>query len=444
MKIDEDLFRSILAETVDENPLACRAVLAVDRIELTNSVQTLSVSLGRQSTLRANLSFMEKHCRTEEHVKALLIHEFLHILLGHTIRFEKMTRSLNIALDAAINAIIHRKLGDAYSSMMANYYGGAKGFLQVLGPMEEEKRRAVNIAVACRQPVDPLTTLHAALYNGKVLADDILSIASDLCNTAFCAWDGEGPLLLGDHERDFTETAIPEGVEGMKIRQTLVSLDAEGIFRDIHARKPQSMRPLVVQEGISSSWRAVTLQILRRLVTPDIRGRVDEDKTRTHLAPILNCADRRGALRAMWSPVIPDNKWEVPLAASRGTVQVYLDVSASMGQVLQPLVRLLAEFSGVVRRPLWAFSTEVSIATIIKGELQTRTTGGTSLACVYEHLKKTRPAKALVITDGYVENGRSAEEVSCNIEAIIPHDGHEAILQQVHRIPVTRLSPLTR
>ena len=91
MRIDQDYFRSLLQETIDENPLACRAVLSLCRIDFTESVQTLAVSLGRPSVLHVNLGFLQRHCETEKHVKAVLIHEFLHILLGHTLKFKKMT-----------------------------------------------------------------------------------------------------------------------------------------------------------------------------------------------------------------------------------------------------------------------------------------------------------------------------------------------------------------
>jgi hypothetical protein len=110
-----------------------------------------------------------------------------------------------------------------------------------------------------------------------------------------------------------------------------------------------------------------------------------------------------------------------------------------MNGVLQHMIRLLSEFGSYIRKPLWAFSTEISEAKIVGGELQTRTTGGTRLGCVYEHLRKTRPAKALIITDGFVEDGKPSGTGPCHVEAIIPHDGHDTILSNVHGIPVTRL-----
>ena len=57
-------------------------------------------------------------CKTQDHVKALICHEFLHILLRHTERSGPASPAEHVALDAVINAIIHRELGPAYSSMI--------------------------------------------------------------------------------------------------------------------------------------------------------------------------------------------------------------------------------------------------------------------------------------------------------------------------------------
>jgi hypothetical protein len=155
MRIDETHFRSLLSELIDENPLCCRAVLSICRVEFTTSVETLCVSLGKRSTLRVNLDFVSARCGTEAHVKALITHEFLHVLLGHTTRFKSMSPTLNIALDAVINSIIHRTLGDPYSSMMGGYYESAKGLLRLLRPPTREDSCALNALVQRKADLIP-------------------------------------------------------------------------------------------------------------------------------------------------------------------------------------------------------------------------------------------------------------------------------------------------
>jgi predicted metal-dependent peptidase len=89
-----------------------------------------------------------------------------------------------------------------------------------------------------------------------------------------------------------------------------------------------------------------------------------------------------------------------------------------------------------IQPPLWAFSTEVHPATLRRGKLATHTTGGTELACVYAHLRKTKAHRALVITDGYVENDLPAPP--CHMEALIDHKGYAENLEKAG-IGVTRL-----
>ena len=67
------------------------------------------------------------------------------------------------------------------------------------------------------------------------------------------------------------------------------------------------------------------------------------------------------------------------------------------------------------------------------------------LGCVYQHIRQTRPAKALIVTDGFVDDssaGACPREL-CTIEAIIPHDGYDTILVNQHKISTTRLSKLS-
>ena len=112
--------RGLLAELIDENPFAIRAVLRILAVEFTETVPTLAVTAEERPRLLINLGFVEQHCRTPEHVKAVLCHEFLHVLLRHTSMQGPLTPARHLALDAVINAIIHRTLGEAYSSLMSD------------------------------------------------------------------------------------------------------------------------------------------------------------------------------------------------------------------------------------------------------------------------------------------------------------------------------------
>lgn len=274
-------------------------------------------------------------------------------------------------------------------------------------------------------PLDPLLKLHAEVYSGKALADDVFSIAKSFAAQKIAALLAGGFALLGDHDRDPLKTGQLDEAGQRRLKQALVALDGKGIFRQEHGLKPRVLTPRSFQQKIPAAWRRDTLPVLQRLIVPDPRSGLRTLQPRTHLAPVLNTSDRRGALKALWSPLIPEIAWDTAHPQPAGSVQIYLDVSGSMNSFLDALVALLAEFSSHIRKPLWAFSTEVHPARILRGKLETKTTGGTAMNCVYRHIRQTRPAKALIITDGFVEESSAAASPHelCRIEAIIPHDG---------------------
>lgn len=138
MQITKKHFNSILLELIEENPIASRGILRACKVVFTKDVPTLAITISGEPVLCVNLEFVNEHCRTETHIKAVLIHECLHVLLNHTERFKCVTPSINLALDAVINAIIHRSFGSEYSGMMSAYYANAEGTLRLLRPITQE------------------------------------------------------------------------------------------------------------------------------------------------------------------------------------------------------------------------------------------------------------------------------------------------------------------
>ena len=94
------------------------------------------------------------------------------------------------------------------------------------------------------------------------------------------------------------------------------------------------------------------------------------------------------------------NEWVVERPVKSGAVQVYLDVSGSMNNILPPLLDLLRQFGSVIERPFWGFSTVVRPAKLKDGRLLTQSSGGTSIDCVLAHIAQTNPKTALIVTDG--------------------------------------------
>ena len=86
-------FRTLLAELIEENPFAIRVALKILEVEFTERVPTMAVTREQRPRLLVNLTFVKEHCATDDHVKAVICHEFLHVLLRHTERFTALTKS---------------------------------------------------------------------------------------------------------------------------------------------------------------------------------------------------------------------------------------------------------------------------------------------------------------------------------------------------------------
>ena len=410
------LFEALLQELTDENPFAIRAELRILAVEYTDDVATLAITREANPRLRVNLGFLGRHARTENQAKAVVCHEFLHVLLRHTEDPKPLTPARHLAFDAVINAIIHRQFGESFSSMMSEYYRHATGLHKLLRPMDAEESAWLgdypNQAPAWAQAWQ-------ALYDGRLIADDIEGLAETLSGVASGTDIGgkhgnTGPFvleetllgpgqLLGNHD-ELAEKA--EGALAEALDAALKQMNGHGIWRSPRDRGiggPLTDALFPADDAPVRRWEAKTLAVIRRHVTPDRRSRAWRDETRSYRIPVLSPGDRRAFLKARWSPFLPEASWQGQRRQPDGTAQVYLDVSGSMDSEMPLLIGLLNRVGRRIRRPFWAFSDQVAPALIDKGRLRTATTGGTSMSCVLDHVARTRPEAAIVVTDGYIE-----------------------------------------
>lgn len=410
MHLNADYFESILEDLIDENMLACAAVLRILDVRYTDTVPTLAVTTQDRPRLLVNLDFVRTHCQGETGVKTLLLHEFLHVLLNHTMDFKTVTPALNIALDAVINSIIHRLAGVEYSSFFRKYYREASGVLRLLAPP--------NLSPGYVRPKGRgearITRILGNLYAGKLVVEDIHDLAQQLSVPA-----GIEHFLLGNHDdlekpdkagEDTTADADAKDavtVLSEAVDDSLRQMDASGIWRE--AKLPGMGSALAGTDifGTSDSlrdWQRDAWRVLGRCLTDDENNRQTTSVDIPVTLPVLTPSDRRAWLRAGWSPILPSalSTTCVPRRETGQTAQVYLDVSGSMTAELTALVGLLWKLRRHVRSPFWSFANTVEPAEIVDGQLKTRGSGGTDLNPVLEHILKTGPQKALIITDGYV------------------------------------------
>ena len=436
--MNAEYFHALYQELIEENPFAVRAVLKVLRVEFTETVPTLAVTCETRPRLLVNLTFLKKHCRTDQHVKAVICHEFLHVLLRHTERFAGFSPAEHVAFDAVINAIIHRELGDDYSEFMKRYYAKEKGVCRLLRPPTfTEQRSHYNYAVRTRSP---LVSAWHSLYDGRLIAD----LAKDFQDAKTVP--SKGTVLIGGHDHTEFVGELPEVLQEA-LDQALKSMNGDGIWRSPKERGvgANAYRAAIpgVSEGVQR-WRRETLEVLRRHLVPDPKA-VRRDTRPLHFTvPVLSPGDRRATLRALWSPLLPEALWSTEQRLRSGTAQVYLDVSGSMNAEMPLIIGLLARLGRFIHKPLWAFSNVVAKAEIVNGRLLADTTGGTSMACVLEHIAETRPAAAVVVTDGYIETlspGLLAGVRGTRLHVIVTRDGSPAMLQQAG-ISYSQLSEL--
>jgi hypothetical protein len=377
---------------------------------------------------------VKEHCRTQAQVKALICHEFLHVLLRHTEKKGPASDAEHLAFDAVINAIIHRTEGPAYSSMMSEYYAQSNGLMRLLRPMTEIERANAS-SLNRHSPLSPSIKVWKALHDGRMVADDIIEMAAGLdkklAGTIFIGG------LLGDHSDHPVRGALAEALD-----ESLKTMNGTGIWRS-----PRRGVGTLAYEALFTAndeamarWQRATLAVFKKHVMPDPR-RVTSEAESSYRLPVLSQGDRRAFLRSQWDPFIPEASWTSTASRRLGTTQVYLDVSGSMSAEMPSLIALLNRLRRHIKTPFWAFSDEVSLAVIEGGQLKTKTTGGTSMACVLEHLAKTRPGAAVVITDGYIE-AVPAELVrkaaGTRLHAVVSRDGSPNLLAKAG-IPYTQL-----
>lgn len=450
----ESRFRQLLVEIIDENPFAIRAVLKILEVEFTADVPTLAVTCEDRPRLLVNLGFVATHCRTDAQVKAAICHEFLHVLLRHTEQYAPLTAARHLAFDAVINAIIHRELGAAYSSLMSAYYADAGNLLKLLRPMTyAEELHLANHGRELRGPGNEWIEAWKALYDGTLVADDIEALAKEVGKSDAGTDHGAGPFrlsgglgdghdkLLGDH--DSLGRRLPSELADA-LDQAMKEMNGSGIWRSPkeHGVGANPYEALVAGKNARLvKWRRRTFEILRRHATPDRRSRSSREVPKAYRLPVLSPQDRRAALKATWWPFLPDAIWNTHATERQGSTQIYLDVSGSMSAEMPLIVGLLAQLGRHIRRPFWAFSDVVAPAVIENGVLKARTTGGTSMACVIEHVLATRPEAAVVVTDGYIEalDPRWVAKIAgTRLHVIVTRDGNPA---QIHRagLPYTQL-----
>ena len=110
-------------------------LLGLFSVEVSDSVPTACVTTGARSRLLVNPDFVARHCRTDEHLAMLVLHELYHVLLGHTRLYPRVSMAQNWAFDCLINAQLCRLFPSArYTTFFTQFTQQASGPVVLLAP----------------------------------------------------------------------------------------------------------------------------------------------------------------------------------------------------------------------------------------------------------------------------------------------------------------------
>jgi hypothetical protein len=382
-------------------------------IEETEEVPTAAVTTRGRARMLVNPRFVDEHCRRDEHLFLLVMHELWHVLLGHTTLYPRGTPLENLVLDTLINAGLSRQHpGPEY-----------RGFFEATNPADRFPHLLLRPPVGW--PDRPVMPTDVPAWVPRILEQlyptgnvptveptyeeliELLEPEVDRLTEDVLA----GVTLLGEHREGHGADPMSDPLFGEVVRRivekwppppiALRGRDAGGALRQTWV-DPRPVEPLARRQFAA---------VLRRAVEPNRAGRAERrpqfERVTVGPGPLPNAADRTLiARRRLVGPNVLPNQ-SVPLRQRRPDVPqralVYLDVSGSMRFVLPDLVDLLVP---PARRSLIAvrqFSTAVwplEVADLARGELNT--TFGTHIDCVLEDVLERPECRVVIVTDGYV------------------------------------------
>ncbi|GAB4524934.1 MAG: hypothetical protein OHK0046_40150 [Anaerolineae bacterium] len=423
--ITKRLLRSLPTTRFEMNTLTRLA-----GIETTRALPTAAVECKRRPRLLINPDFVEAHCKRDEHLFLLVMHELWHVLLGHTRMYPRMTDAQNIAFDAIINAGLMREFN-------APEY---MGFFDQLNPADQFPGCLLRPPVGWpHNPVYPeeigppgTAQIIMRLYPAQNSRNTRMPLYEEVLNLLLRAGIFPMPLLLGNHsDEPINDPYMKEMMKQVTQEWPEIKMLEGRGYGGYVGRRTFHINPA------SEDARRVFSRTLQRTLLPR-QGR-QHSKARMSVKSeggngvLPNAHDRLSpAKRALGAPGTiwaqpGTTKARVPEHPSRSFV--YLDVSGSMNFVLSNLLHLLVPYVAKGHAEAYQFSTQVHglpFNQLNKGMLTT--TGGTDINCVLEHALKVEPyvQRVLIVTDGQVgpplpHLASAVQDRAMRLHVVLPH-----------------------
>ena len=387
----------------------------VDIVE-DRQVPTAAVECRVQPRLLINPDFVNCHANTPERLLMLVMHELHHVLLGHTTLFKTVTKTDNFVFDCVINALISRMFShDEHLSFLTDFYSDKIFPECLLRPPTRWNGNVVKtlppgIQALPKKQLAAVAEVYRSLYSEsgityqevqdilpRLLDDDAVTLA---------------PLLGGHGEDDATKGDLEN--------RSPVLFD---IVRSIVEEWPQppdpisgrSLAEIIDHEAISTrrlpSNRAILRGLLLKFADRKGNGRISrfDDSSMVTPTPIPLLDRRSTVLRALGTEPLfytgsTTHRRRIPMA---DRVHVYVDVSGSMDGIKDMIYGALIDCKEWLCPSVHLFSN--SIADVNHEEIRkgiVKTTGGTDVVCIAEHMKTNDVRRACIITDGWVGEPR--------------------------------------
>jgi hypothetical protein len=391
----EELIKKRIYSVMPVSSMHMMEFLKVLEIRFTDDVPTAAITSRVRPKLLLNKAFIEKYCKTDEHLFMLIMHEIYHIILGHTRLFDNHTMLDNLAFDAVINAILCRLFPEEeYVSFFKNLNYDNVFPSCLLRPIGE------NTPVKFHKILNNLYDSYTGTY---------FEVYEIICNTLGDKLLKDNFILLGNHSdnyasrdpllKDMIDSITNNwqiGISGVRrIGSSPIEkiIDFQSVKRDNQIKMQRLLNKAGMNLGVVPKMR-----ISNELGKTEIEGFIPNFKDRTVLSKTI----------LYGRPLLYNREIDLikPVSDTELKTLVYLDVSGSVVNSINSLASLLLKPYKNGECLLFVFSTivdEVTYKDFKEGRY--RTTGGTDINCIFDHYfslpKAKQTKKILILTDGY-------------------------------------------
>lgn len=401
-----------ILNAIPANTYAVTALLSLVDIVESDEVKTAAVTCGAQPRMLVNPQFLERHAATPERLVMLVMHELLHVVLGHTRQFPRVTPLQNFVFDAVINGMLCRMFRTReHAALFTDLYDEAKFPECLLRPppgWPESMTTATAILNLPPQQRELAEIVHRELYcEAGTTYDDVARLLAGADAERLV---GKVPLL-GDHEES---DEGPEGSSSGPAQETLLDiaqhvlqpcLENEAVLRGVSILDLLDQQRSVPPQPPTAY--SELRQLMRRIASKGMSAKQKHlhESPREFTTPVPVLCRRTAVQRSLgFTPLLHQGRTTIQRRRpAEELVHVYLDVSQSMDALIPQLYAAMLDCRELVHPQVHLFSTkvfDVSFAQLKQGECQT--TGGTDIECVARHVKDNAVRRAVMITDGLV------------------------------------------